>query len=860
MKENNNKAITLKQFLTSRILIVSILPIVITTIVLVSVEINYLNKQINSDQDLLIELLENNIKKSIVNSTITIEEMKELLENNLIQEEEINKYIDTTLKRNSLFQSIRIIDNEGYITHSPTSEKEIIGFNMANQAFYKSQKSYADTYWTNTFISPETSSVTLAIAVSTHNEEIIIGHYALDELQKIVVNIPIESGYGFGIINSKGIYIANSDYNKVLSRQREKNYELFKENNNHVMNYNNKKMIITTRQMSNPNFTLIVYKSYYNHYSPIIYTFILTFILVIIICLLTIIYSKNQTKHALKAINDLITSTSEVSKGNYNLINESSSFRELNQLVDNFNNMTITIKEMFESLSDAQIELESLNDDLVKQNEEIIKNEKQIRKIINSIYDGVIYLDKKLNILWINNAIYDLFDLSQKNYVMLNYAEVLGNVVGVESKNQLEATIKSKMTLTQEIKFNDKLIEETSTPVLDENNELIGIINTYHNISEKVNLETKLNRAVKMEAIGRLTGGIAHDFNNILQCILGYGELIELELKKDDYNIVRLKERIEIINQTAQKAEELIKKLMIFSKVDTIVPKNLNLNEIIKDISRIINRIIGDDIILNLNLSREIPFIYADKTQMEQIIMNLCVNAKDAMPNGGTININTYVINKDKKEYICLEVEDSGSGINENLKDKIFDPFFTTKELGKGTGLGLATVLGIVEKNNGVIELESEEEIGTTFRIILPSTNIQNEIILPSSDITSKAMRSLTILFAEDNDSVRTIGATILRSAGNTVIEANNGNEAMKKYLQYKDEIDLLVFDLIMPGINGKELYKKIKKINPDIKVVFTTGYDNELVNISHTSENERILQKPYKGTTLLRTLADMLD
>jgi CheY-like chemotaxis protein len=363
-----------------------------------------------------------------------------------------------------------------------------------------------------------------------------------------------------------------------------------------------------------------------------------------------------------------------------------------------------------------------------------------------------------------------------------------------------------------------------------------------------------------MEAIGRLTGGIAHDFNNILQVIIGYSELLMVQLEQLNLS-ESMNAKMHSIYEAAIKAEQLIKKLMTFSKIDQISPKNLNINTTVRELGSMLSRIIGDDIILSFRLEDYLPEIYADPTQIEQIIMNLCINAKHAMPNGGSIDIHTYSVEKNSVTYVVLEVADNGTGIPDSIREKIYDPFFTTKEIGKGTGLGLAIVLGIVEKHHGFIELNSQEGEGTTFAIYIPSSDMRTLIqTRPTVVYDDSKLNGLKVILAEDDDSVRNIAAAVLRNKGVELIEAVDGMDAIKQYMNHHGDIDLLILDVIMPGINGTEVYERIKKLHPKIKVIFTSGYSNDFLGEDYNlSLKGRILQKPYKNEDLIITILEVI-
>ena len=335
---------------------------------------------------------------------------------------------------------------------------------------------------------------------------------------------------------------------------------------------------------------------------------------------------------------------------------------------------------------------------------------------------------------------------------------------------------------------------------------------------EREKLQSQLLQSQKMESIGQLAGGIAHDFNNMLAAIVGYGNLIHMHMKDDDPSRVH----IEQVLTAAERAASLTQSLLAFSRKQVINPKDMDLNDAIRKVEKLLSRIIGEDIALTTSLHNEALTIYADASQIEQILMNLATNARDAMPKGGRLIIGTERVVLDDEYvrrhgygspgvYAVLSVNDSGEGMDERTRQKIFEPFFTTKELGRGTGLGLAIVYGIVKQNNGYINVYSEVGTGTTFKIYFPFVGAPT-----GEDRHPGAQQPLrrgteTILLAEDNETVRLLNRNVLQEFGYTVIEAVDGKEALQKFREHRDRISLFILDVIMPKKNGKEVFEEMK-------------------------------------------------
>lgn len=429
-------------------------------------------------------------------------------------------------------------------------------------------------------------------------------------------------------------------------------------------------------------------------------------------------------------------------------------------------------------------------------------------------------------------------------------------------------TITDKEILIKRDSGEARWLIANAAPVKDNQNNIVAGILMLQDITERHRLTEQLQQAQKMEAVGQLTGGIAHDFNNILTAIIGYGNLIKNNMSKDDPN----RPYLEQILNSAEKASTLTRSLLAFSRKQIISPKQVNLNEVILGMEKLLSRLIGEDIELKLELCPEAIYVFVDVGQIEQVVMNLATNARDAMPDGGTLTVSTSLSylkerdlqdNRDDTIYALLKVTDTGIGMDEMTLKRIFEPFFTTKQNGKGTGLGLSMAYGIIKQHNGYIFASSECGKGTEFRIYLPLVKEHNECTtFHHTDSEIPISRGVeTILLAEDNEDVRIITKEILTSNGYKVIEAIDGSDAVVKFLNHKDEVQLLLFDVIMPKKNGKEAYEEIKQTKPDIKIIFLSGYATEvLAKRNILGDGIDFISKPVSPKILLRKVREVLD
>jgi CheY-like chemotaxis protein len=366
-------------------------------------------------------------------------------------------------------------------------------------------------------------------------------------------------------------------------------------------------------------------------------------------------------------------------------------------------------------------------------------------------------------------------------------------------------------------------------------------------------LETQLRQAQKMEAVGRLAGGIAHDFNNLLTAISGYSEFL-IEGLEDE----RMRRHADEIRKAAARAASLTGQLLAFSRRQVLQPRALDLNAVVSDMDMMLRRLIGEDVELLTLLDPHVSHVQADPTQIEQVIVNLAVNARDAMPGGGSVTIETCDASTDERDFVELRMTDTGIGMTDLERQQLFDPFYTTKE--GGTGLGLATVYGIVEQSGGTIEVDSAPGMGTSFRICLPRADAPAE---PPSAVPAPAARrgDETILLVEDETVVRHLVAEILETSGYTVMQAGDGPSALELLRRHSGTLDLLVTDVVMPGMSGPEVAQAVASMRPGTQVLYTSGYTDSAIGHHGVLEpGIAFLQKPFSADDLARKVRVLLD
>lgn len=396
---------------------------------------------------------------------------------------------------------------------------------------------------------------------------------------------------------------------------------------------------------------------------------------------------------------------------------------------------------------------------------------------------------------------------------------------------------------------------------------LLDITERKHSEEEREKLQAQLRQAQKMEAVGQLAGGIAHDFNNMLTAIIGYCTILKMRLKEDD----SLRRFADQILAVSEKAAELTHSLLAFSRKQIINPKPVDINEILKGVEKLLTRLIGEDIEFQTILSIHKLVITADRGQIEQVLMNLITNARDAMPGGGSLTISTEPFTIDGEfidvhgygkigDYALISISDTGEGMDEKTRERIFEPFFTTKEVGKGTGLGLSIVYAIIKQHEGYIDIYTATKQGTTFNIYLPLT--EDKIVVEKSEFPPSNIRGgETILLAEDDKDVRVLIKGFLEEYGYGVIEAVDGADAINKFIHFKESIQLLLLDVIMPKKNGKEAFEKIQTMKPGIKALFISGYSDDILRKKGLLEERlTLIMKPVSPTDLISKVREVLD
>ena len=526
----------------------------------------------------------------------------------------------------------------------------------------------------------------------------------------------------------------------------------------------------------------------------------------------------------------------------------------------------------FEELQRRAAELTQTVSQRERAEEELREANQTLQSLVQTSPLAIIALDLEGNVKSWNSAAERIFGWSEKEVVGLRI-QIIPDDEWDDFYNSLEITRMAGTFTgfeTARIRKDGSRIDVSlsAAPLIDGRGNINGSVVVIADITERKHLEEQFRQAQKMEAIGRLAGGVAHDFNNLLTAIIGYSQLALGRLHQED----PMRKEIEEIERAGQRAAGLTSQLLAFSRRQVLQPQVLDLNTIVSDLGKMLERLIGEDIELATGLGKDIGFVKADRGQIEQIIMNLVVNSRDAMLDGGKLTIETFNADLDESyttehidarpgPHVVLAISDNGCGMDKETQSSIFEPFYTTKEQGKGTGLGLSTVYGIVKQSGGHIGLYSEAGEGTTFKVYLPRFEDAGE----KRDLRASEIKSLkgseTVLLVEDENSVRQLARRVLEINGYVVLEAARSDEAWQIYQAHQGSIHLMLTDIVMPGASGRELAQRVAAVQPEMKVLYMSGYtDDAIVQHGVLSANTPFLQKPFAPETLARKVREVLD
>jgi len=770
-----------------------------------------------------------------------------------LSSEELDSFLEMIVENKDMIDMVQLLDLHNKIVHMAPRERSLLNTDQSGHSFIKKAGSSDHFIWSQTFLSPQTGipSVTLT---KKYGERIIVLYLNLNILKDLILDSYSHQGAYAFILDRDGTYIAHPLMEKALQRENLRNDPLVmdliesKEKREGLAVDNEKITLI----MSLPRTDWIIgySQSKKEAFAQILFIRNIAIIGALFTCLLIFLISIIQIRNIAGPISALLDASIEVGRGSYD-------FPEIPGKTKEFILLTNQFQQMVKSVQNREGELKTLR--------------VYLTDIIDSMPSFLAGLDQDYTITLWNNRAEEFTGIDRVQARGQNILDIREDfkalqepILGAISKQQIYSQKCMEIIEKGEIHCFDI----TVYPLMLEDTK--GAVLLLNDVTNHMIMEKKIQQQEKLSSIGGMAAGMAHDFNNLLTPILGFSELLLLDTRQDP----SLQSYTRQIQEAGEKAQSLIGQLLSFSRQVPQEYKPVDLNVIIEGFMQLLRRTIREDIEIEKELFQEPLLIKGDKGQLEQIIMNLAVNSQFAMTSGGTLSLRTETRFIDAVEesysdmksglYHVLVVEDTGKGMDRETQQHIFDPFYSTK--GKeGTGLGLATIYGIVKQHKGHIWFYSEPEMGTTFKISFPAVEEKN---LPEKSDSDKQKRirggTETILVAEDNAQVRALAIKMLLQSGYKILEASQGNEALemiRKCKSNEQKIDLLLTDLIMPEMNGRNLYREAIKVLPDIKVVYMSGYSDSILNEDIDKEHSfAFIQKPFSLSTLLGTIRDVLD
>lgn len=775
-----------------------------------------------------------------------------LLDGNNVREDKLEDSLKVFLDKSALYESLQILDGNLRVASLSPQDPSLLGSDQSGHDFIVMAQGQEGFSWSNSFISPFNYHLTEAVAKRYGNHTLVLYLNLNEIIPSLIANHNEESSYAF-ILDDRGIIIGHPDEKRVNQRETMRHIpavmEILSQGFSKETVHGDDQSITLFSALDSPAWIVGYYQGGSEAFYQIRYLRNIFWGASLVILVAALLFSILNIKRTVAPLISLLKATRNVTEGRYSPMDKTGQASlEISQLMDQF-------AQMMGAIENREGQLNRLR--------------KFLFSTIDSMPSLLIGLDRDLRItLWNGKArIRTGWDRNQVRGKQLK--DVLPSYEDLEDsvKRTIESReighLKERESEQEGIKIYEDI---TIYPLTGENTEE-GVVVRLDNVTERVYMERRVVQTEKLSSLGGLTAGMAHDLNNLLTPILGYGELIMMNLSGES----EIKTSLEQIREAAESAQEMVRQLLAFSRKAPINPSLVNLDGIIKKFSRLLRRTIRENVIIRYDLEEIGDIIKGDKGQIEQIIMNLAVNAQYAMPEGGSLSLSTKRVRISEKdqshpgmkpgEYVCLTVEDTGVGMDEETIKQIFDPFFTTKE-NEGTGLGLATVYGIVQQHRGFIWVYSEPGMGTSFKIHFPRTGkVDAPPGITMEEMSEKKYeREGTVILAEDNRQVRRLVKEILEKLGFRVEGASMAEEALAIGRDIKNRGEqpvLLLTDLVMPGMNGKDLYRRLEEILPGLKVIFMSGYSRDLIDMTDDSASP-FIQKPFDVTSLKKKIREV--
>jgi PAS domain S-box-containing protein len=847
---------SLRYILTRNYIFLSLLPVLLfgmTTLYLLS---GRLTEEVSTQNYSLATSIAGEVNFFLKEPLSLILQMSEVLSTpRLLSQEGVSVYLDSVVNNYPLFEMVQLVNAEGRVSNVAPYEEEYIGIDMSRQEFYTKTLKMKEPFWSSTFISMRSGSPTLSLSVTT-KVGMVVGYLNLDILSSVVQKLSNEHRYAV-ITDQEGTVVADYNPLRVQHRENLRNLKPFREGvediGTFVVKDQDNTVLASVVPIHLTGWRVIFFQHYENALAPVTHTRNMLFIgilMTIAFATLAALYIARSTS---RPFIELVKNVQRVADGDYALTQGTDGFLEIRELDDTFRDMAAAIR----------------------QREQIISESERIhRELIEALPYGIQENDIEGTITFTNPAYDRIFECLS--------GEAIGKPIW-----ETETTLPKKERLQ---KYFQHIVTEQPPPKShvsqartysgnlidiqvdwrykrDQDGNVEGLISVITDISEKMRLESNLRQAQKMEAIGTLAGGIAHDFNNILSAIMGYSELIIDNLAPGSVD----RGYQEQIIKASCRARDLVQRLLIFSRKQEHQKGPVKISRVVSEAVKLLRASLPTTIEFDLQIAEDTGVIEADDTQIHQVVINLCTNAGHAMEvRGGTLSVSLQRVELEVADgqrppelapgsYALLQVGDDGDGIASEDISKIFDPFFTTKATGKGTGMGLAVVHGIVSSFGGAITVVSEEGVGTVFDVFFPL--IDRSVTEEVQATESSGRRKGHILIVDDEEAIINLTSELLERTGYTTTTSTDSNEALTLFLETPNAFDLLITDQTMPGLTGIELSRRISSERVDLPIILCTGYSKiELDEQIQGAGITATLVKPISRKTLVDTIDSLLS
>ncbi|MBF0226044.1 MAG: response regulator [Desulfobacterales bacterium] len=857
-----------KKAIISKFVILAFLPISLFGLIALKMFHDNLEKEISLKNFLIAKSLADEVERFLNEPVIIINQLHDVIfENKLISPENINRYLATSIKIYNLIEMVQILDENGTVTHVAPMNNDYIGINLSSAPFYKKEEREAAISWTNTFISMQTGSPTVALTKSC-NHGLIIEYLNLNSLNDMIEKVKINSSAYATICDQYGTIIAHPDRDFVLERFNIMDIDIIRnaltlKQEGTSQYISDEKKLGSTAIIQSTGWVVGVHQSSdyaFMEVRKLRNIFIATIIFSLSLAALMTIYS---LKNTLKPFSNLIDNTKKIGQADYNFPPLAKSYTEIDNLWENFKSMAYAIKQRENSIKESEDRYKTLISTIPYGIVEITKE--GIITFTNPIMLSIYGYEKKE---FLGKSIFDFIESNEEKLDFKLYLNTMTILQGHPTNLFLKNVRSNGNIIHTRIDWNY---------IRNSYEEITGFILVLTDITKEVlakqeykELEEKLTKAHKTEAIGTLAGGISHDFNNILFLIMGYTELLmsEVSKKSPTWNY------LEVIYNSGKKARDIVKKILTFSRMKIGEKKPILIQPVIEEVLAIIKPSLTSTITINAEIDENCPCVLGNTSELHQIIINLCTNACYSMKEKGgklTITLKQITIkpNDIKKitsglyvgNYVMLSVQDTGDGIDESILEQIFDPYFTTKKVGEGSGLGLSVVQGIINKYNGHIAVNTQKGKGSTFDVYFPAIHSNDDSINhPANSIEDNANNGKLILIVDDEKLIVKMQKFVLEKLGYKIEAKYSGVEALEAFKKNPSMFDLVITDMNMPFMSGFELSKELIKIRPDIPIILCTGYNEIDEKTAKSIGIKKYVPRPIRVVELVDIIKNVLN